>query len=608
MMKWYWREALWGLSLAACMLVAGCDKSDNTQNMGVSRGASSVYDSYDTESYNPAAWPPAGFTENPADQNTTFPDTLATDVQVSAALPASFATHPTECDCLHFLRIRHVHGPSNPSDADRVLIAQPGVLEGASAFYNVAANLVTRAYREKGKFVEFWAVDRRPNCLEDMNGLRLARSTGNLHDMIDYYYRGKPYQGQYFAGYLSPYQDAEWLVDMGMEQTVKDWNAIITRGIPDQSVRQQKVYLGGHSLGGFITGAYACWDFDGDPSTTNDAGYNQCAGFFGLDTLVTPEPMVKIMSGSTVDLSELLGKIPDGVVNLMRKGWFERFVAVTGVIDPEIMSLLTGLGYAATLKPTEESDLIAYMPDSFSATLSYRFYHSRNLAAFLACTPSLTRTRYTNQALLAVFTDDNAMPLSIVRSSTGFFTGGAVADKNFPIPSSLADVLEQIPSLNSITGMLGGGNVAIATEQGSENTAGPLYGWLNYNQLDGVTLPNASDGEPYTSPDKEVTDINDFARSVGALPMDFVEKYFPIRLALDSMFGVDGTVHTDGVSMRPVIDIIAGDGPNLGGDNNPPGSPIIPGYDHLDVLTAAPVQNDGRPEQVTTNLLDFIFP
>jgi len=608
MMRWHWRQKLIGLAMVACILLVGCNKSDEDQNAGKSQGASSAYDSSGADSYYSSTWPPVGFMEDAADQNTTFPDTIATDVQVSAALPASFATHPTECDCLHFLRIRHEMGPVNPSDADRVLIAQPGVLEGASAFYNVGANLVTRAYREKGKFVEFWAIDRRPNCLEDMNGLRLARSTGNLHDMIDYYYRGKPYRGQYFAGYLSPYQDAEWLVDMGMEQTVKDWNAIITRGIPDQSVRQQKVYLGGHSLGGFITGAYACWDFDGDPSTTSDAGYNQCAGFFGLDTLVTPDPMVKIMSGSNVDLSKLLGQIPDGVVNLMRKGWFERFVAVPGVIDPEIMSLLTGLGHAATAKPTQESDLIAYMPDSYSATLSYRFYHSRNLASFLACTPSLTRTRYTNQALLAVFTDDNAMPLSIVRSSTGFFTGGAVADKNFPIPSSLTQVLEQIPSLNAITGMLGGGGVAIATEQGTADTPGPLYGWLNYNELHGATIPEDANGELYTSPDKEVTDINDFARSVGALPMDFVEKYFPLRLALDSMFGVDGAVHTDGVSLRPVIDIIAGDGPNLGGDNNPLGSPIIPGYDHLDVLTAAPVQNDGQPEQVTTHLLDFIFP
>ena len=71
--------------------------------------------------------------------------------------------------------------------------------------------------------------------------------------------------------------------------------------------------------------------------------------------------------------------------------------------------------------------------------------------------------------------------------------------------------------------------------------------------------------------------------------------------------GTEGLVHADGVERRPVLDIIAGDGPNIGGDSARPGSPVIAGYDHLDVLTAAAVQNNGRPEPVVTHLLDFIF-
>jgi hypothetical protein len=303
-MKKFYSLAAFLVLILAALSYPGCDlgsKNDSSDFLGL--GASNSTDGPSGPAA--TAWPPAGFTEHPADQNTRFPSTVATDVKVAAPLPTSFPSHPTECDCIHFLRIKHASGPANPSDADRVLIAQPGVLEGASAFYNVAANLVTRAYNEKGKFVEFWTVDRRPNCLEDLNGLKLAKTTGNVHDAIDYYYRGKPYNGQTFKGYLSPYKDAAWLAEMGMDRTVRDWNEIITRGIPDQSVRKKKVYLGGHSLGGFITGAYACWDFDGDPSTTADAGYNQCAGFFGLDTLVTAVPMMELMSGgnSGMDLS-----------------------------------------------------------------------------------------------------------------------------------------------------------------------------------------------------------------------------------------------------------------------------------------------------------------
>jgi len=535
-----------------------------------------------------AVWPPADFTESVADQNTAFPQTMATAVTVFAPLPASCPSHPAACDKLNFLRIRHILGPDNPSNADRILIAQPGILEGASAFYNVAANLVTRAYDEKGKFVEFWAIDRRSNCLEDMNGLRLARETGNLHDMVDYYYRNKPYHGQYFQGYFKPLSDdVKWLVEMGMEQTLKDWNEVITRGIPDPTVRQQKVYIGGHSLGGFLTGAFACADFDGDLTTLADAGYNQAAGYFALDSLITSDPLLSVQGGDSATLRYLMGKIPDSAVYLMRKGLFERFIFLSGVITPEIMNLLTGVGYAAMVAPNAETDLISYLPASTSVKNCYRFYHSKNIWDYALVTPSIYKFRYTNQALMALFMDDNAMPINIIQASMGFFAGGTVAEKHFPFGS--------------------GGTLAIANNSGTALKKGPLYRWINYDEIEGSAIPNNNDGVPFTSAAKEVTDAKDLARSLGALPMDFVEKYFPMRLAVESMMGSDVIVHPDGISQRPVINIVAGDGAKLGLDQLSPDSPIIPGYNHLDVLTAAAVQNDGEPEKVTTHLLDFIF-
>ena len=44
---------------------------------------------------------------------------------------------------------------------------------------------------------------------------------------------------------------------------------------------------GGHSLGGVLTGAFATWDFDSNPATKADAGFNQCAGYFALDTTIS---------------------------------------------------------------------------------------------------------------------------------------------------------------------------------------------------------------------------------------------------------------------------------------------------------------------------------
>ncbi|MBI5310312.1 MAG: hypothetical protein HZB14_04690 [Actinobacteria bacterium] len=530
---------------------------------------------------------------------------MTTAVTVSAPLPASFAPHPAACDKLTFLRIRRIGGPADPSNADKILIAQPGVLEGASSFYNVGANVVSRAYTERGKYIEFWAVDRRPNCLEDLNGLKLAKSTGNPLDLINYYYKKKPYNGATFAGFLGSKTDAEWLTDMGIGQTVRDWNQIITRGIPSQSVRQQKVYCGGHSLGGFITGQYAEWDFDGNTATKSDAGYNQCAGFFGLDTTVTSEARLNGILGTAAGpLTPLMGEIPAGVTEMMRAGTFPRFVDVHGVINPEIMNLLAGVGVGASMKPTSESDLIKNLPANSNVNSAYKFYFSQNLGDYLSqfTGPAIKLFRFTNQALLGTFTDDNAMPLSIVQASTGFYKGGSVVDKDFPIPGALTE----LPDLKQVTSILGSPNLAIPDDAGPFGLGGPLYGWNNFNQLGGVTIPNNSDGTPYTGVAKEVTDINDLARSMAAVPADFVEKYFPIHLVLDSLTGTPGNVHTEGDTAKPIINIMAGDGPGIGG-TPAPGTPSVPGYNHVDVLTAAPIQNNGLADPVTTHLLDFLY-
>jgi hypothetical protein len=547
-----------------------------------------------------AAWPPAGFGESTigVTQNSTFPDTVATVVAVDAPLPANFAPHPAACDKINFLRIRHVDGPADPSDADRVLTAQPGIFGGSATFLNVAGNVVSRARSEHSKFVEFWAIDRRPNCLEDLNGFRLAKSTGNPLDFVNYYYRGKTYNSTRFSGFLNPLRDAAWLVDMGIGQTVRDWNTVITRGIPSQLTRQQILYCGGHSLGGSITGAYAEWDFDGDPNTLGDAGYNQCAGFFALDSRVA-------FSGagedpSTSQLDALVGAIPTGVVALMRAGLFERFVSLPTVIDPEIINLLGGLGVAAELKPASESNLLTKLPPSINLDSALKLFFSRNLLDYLTQTvPAIKTFRLTNQAMFGTFSDDNAVPLSLVQTSSGFYKGGAVADKDFPLPGDLPGELQQI------TSMLAGPQLAIPSNNGIFGLFRPLYGWNNFDQVTGSNVPRNSQGDPYTAPAKEVSNIGDVARTFAAVPMDFSEKYFPIRLVLDNGSAQPERVHTGIAQARPVLNVIAGDGIIDDASSSP--DPVVPGYNHIDVLTAAPVQNGGQPEPVTTNLLDLLF-
>ena len=62
-----------------------------------------------------------------------------------------------------------------------------------------------------------------------------------------------------------------------------------------------------------------------------------------------------------------------------------------------------------------------------------------------------------------------------------------------------------------------------------------------------------------------------------------------------------------GTSRRPTLTTPAGEGPNLGACVPIDHEVVAAGYDHLDVLTAAPEQNDGRPEIVATSLLEFVM-
>ena len=106
-------------------------------------------------------------------------------------------------------------------------------------------------------------------------------------------------------------------------------------------------------------------------------------------------------------------------------------------------------------------------------------------------------------------------------------------------------------------------------------------------------------------------------------PADFTEQYFPTRLLTEGFSADAGgfeDIRHDGPAEKPGLLIQAGDsegnaaaadeGPPLPGDSPPNDLPfsrevILPGYNHLDVVTAARKQNDGRPEPSSRTLSKF---
>ncbi|PSM42243.1 hypothetical protein C6Y14_17745 [Streptomyces dioscori] len=537
-----------------------------------------------TETPVPSASPVAGITE--------------TQVSLRIPLPAAAGSHPALCDRLSYLRYRSSDGPSKSAGADRILVAQPGIMEGAGAFDSVARNTV-RAAADRGEHIEFWALDRRSNCLEDNAGV----ATGSVSRAVGYYYGGEKIDGRAFDGFLTSDQ-VGWLGEVGLEQTVRDQYDLLSAELPDQRLRKEKVLCGGHSLGGVLTGVFSTWDFDGNSATKADAGYNQCAGYFALDTTIAVD--LDDLSGGSGTLDG--GLLPEGTVPEtglgytvvqagLRSGALPRFLALPAVINPEIMNVLSLSGLAARTAPTAQSTLRSALPANDNIETTTRTMFSKNAAVFLSGKPTIRDFRLTNEAVLGAFMDDNSAPLSFIQTSVGLFDGGRLADKDFPVSNDV----EGSPAL------FGTELKAIPDEPG-----GPLHTWRDFDRIGAPDDPvhRSADGTPFTTAAKEVSDIGELARSLSEQPLDFTEDYFPTKLVTDLSLVDDARIarhmaHPEGPTANPAITFVAGDGilaDRVPADKNPV---VLPGYQHLDVLTAAPVQNDGRRERIATLLSAF---
>ncbi|MGW2571648.1 hypothetical protein [Streptomyces sp. NPDC001537] len=530
-------------------------------------------------------------TETPVVSTSAVAGVSESVVRVKIPLPASFGARPAACDWLSYLRYRSADGPRESADADRILVAQPGILEGAGAFDSVARNTVARA-AEQGRHIEFWALDRRSNCLEDRTGI----ASGDQHTAVDYYYRGKQVDGRTFAGFVGN-DRLGWMARLGIEQTVRDQYDLLAAELPDQGLRKRKVLCGGHSLGGVITGYFAAADFDGDPATTSDAGYNQCAGYFALDTTVSTT--LGDLSGSMPDDTNLpdVGLGYGAVQAGLDSGVLPRSLSAPVLLNPETMTLLAIAGVGAVQDPDGEADLPGYLPANTDIEATNRFLFSEDTATFLTGSPAVKDFRLTNAAVLGALLDDNSVPLAFLQSSVGFFDGGPITDKNFPT----ANGSSQQP------GLFGVEYKAIP-----DKPHGPLYTWRNYDRVGAADDPGyrSADGTPFTDAGKEVTDIGELARSLAQQPLDFTEQYFPTKLVTDLELATSPqvkrlVVHPEGLTADPTLTVLAGDGLLAG--RIPAGlHPVVAdGYQHLDVLTAAPVQNNGRPEIVSSNLARF---
>jgi len=486
-----------------------------------------------------------------------------------------------DCDWIRFTRYRPETGGA-PKAVDAVLILIPGYMGGANSFDYMGRQLVSMAEADPGAgSLEVWAVDRRTNCLEDLTGMNAAEAAGDPGIIVDYYYEGAVYDGHTFPGFLGE-ADLPFLSEFGLKLLMDDLWAILSAKIPDPADRRNSVFVGGHSAGGGFASYFAGWDFDGNALTPEDAGYRNCAGLIGLDGRVGAR------SGTYIDETEFLERLAG-----IRNGTEPRLNLFMGV-TPEVLSLFETVAMYAHLFPQQESTM-SEIPFSEDVAGMIRLLHSRDLVHFLAGNPSFDAFRYTNEAVLGVFFDDNFNPVNILQTSMGFLQGGAVVEKSFP---------GDVASLIGLPGIVEEG-VYIAWDAGPPLSLGngPLYAWVNYDQVGNAADPDYRDttGEfVYTTWRDEVSDIQVVAHSLYRGDTNFPEWYYTSRIGLDTSAASGpyaashglSFLHNDRIEDLPQINLYAAD---------------REGYNHQDVLFAAVDRPDHRENEVLGPMMEFVF-
>ncbi|ORI15220.1 hypothetical protein BJD99_05870 [Rhodococcus sp. 1163] len=508
----------------------------------------------------------------------------ASYVSFEDPLPAAAGQRPPQCDRLGYTRFRATAGPDNSEESASVFVTMPGYLEGAGSAEPLARNTV-RAAGERGQYVEVWVLDRRANCLEDHRGLVAAADRQDPNLAFGYYGRGQEIEGVRYSPAASI--DTAFLGTIGLKQTLEDQFTVMQQLSPNY--RKTRTMCGGHSLGGLTTGAFANWDFDGTP------GYDQCAGYFVLD--------------SRMDVSDSTFAAVSGLVGSALPGNLAATVQPLNNALPYIplseatFTMLSSMLSAASIDPGAASTILPNIQQDLVAQLGARAVSAPNYLDFLLGQPDLRTRSYSNSAAVGLVLDDNSMPIGFGRVSIGSFDS-PVAPKLFPLSYG---------SGAAFAGILGG-NKSVAPAAGNS-----AVGWTAYDQV-ARTGSETVDGDVFTTRESEVTDISQFSRAWSNPVVDGLEWYFPTRLLTETLASNTGDRTGDLVNLRydvtprsKVIYVDAGETgfaaglDSLGTTSVGAGTRVdAPGYNHLDLVTAAWNQNNGRPEVVSHSLIDFL--
>jgi hypothetical protein len=240
---------------------------------------------------------------------------------------------------VRFQQLDGFESPGTPSQLNKVgvlqigrksrkniLILNPGTSASASYFVPLAKTVV-----QKARSWQIWAVERRENLLEDHSVLDRAKAgDASGQELFDYYlgWLTNPSITTHFQ--LIPDAEVAYARDWGMRVEIEDLRRVVQLA----AQHANRIVVGGHSLGGTITTAYATWDFDGQPGAAGLDGLVFIDGGSG-PTPVTPEQ-------ATASLQTLATGSPwlaFGGITAPFAGLFNATGSLGALLDPDAPSL-----------------------------------------------------------------------------------------------------------------------------------------------------------------------------------------------------------------------------------------------------------------------------
>ncbi len=263
---------------------------------------------------------------------------IAVTAAGAALAPAAPAASPRKVR-VSFERIAGYSSPGTPARYNRVgilkvgarrarnvLVLNPGTSASAAYFAPIARDIARQS-----RDWQVWSVERRENLLEDHSVLNRAKAgRAGPKELFDYYlgFVTDPTITKHFE--FIPDADVGYAHDWGMNTEIQDLRRVVLRA----KRLGGKVVVGGHSLGGSITSAYATWDFNGKP------GAKGLAGLVFIDGGSSPVPISA--AEATQSLNELRASTPwltFGGIRAPFAGLFNSTGSIAALIAPNEASL-----------------------------------------------------------------------------------------------------------------------------------------------------------------------------------------------------------------------------------------------------------------------------